>query len=206
MQRFFPAYAALMLVFGLLLGPGPATAQSPQAAKLRQSLGLIPYVPPKAFLDGFFIADEGRPAYLFGPVGEFAASRACKTSWLIEDSEKERLDKRDPANPVFEYTLYLEQDCPDGLTDFVFLDQSAMNPKQWIEWRRQFHKNKAEPEYADAVKRLEKAIADGFPVAGELRFVLRNGDLDATPPQELLATATACPPRYDCSKGEPVAR
>ena len=55
------------------------------------------------------------------------------------------------------------------------------------------------------VKELEKAIADGFPVAGELRFVLRNGELDATPPQELLATATACPPRYDCAKGEPVA-
>ncbi len=199
---------ALALVF--LLTPcgvlPKALAQSARAAGLRAEAGLAPYTPPQAFLDGYFIADEMRPAYLFGPVKEFVAARACPTAWLIEEGEKERRDRRSPDNPVFEYTLTLEEDCPQGVTHYVFVDQSAMTPKQWIEWRRQFHKNKAEPEYADAVARLEKAILGGYPVTGELRFVSRDGRLDPTPPQELLPTALACPPRYDCETGQPLGK
>lgn len=205
MWRLLAAIPAVLMLF-LVLGLPRALAQSPQASQVRQTLGLVPFSPPQPFLDGFFIADEARPAFLFGPVRDFVAARACPVSWLIEKDEKERLDRRDPANPLFEYTLYLEQDCPQGVTDFVFVDQSAMNPKQWIEWRRQFHKNKAEPEYADAVTRLEKAIANGFPVSGEMRFVLRNGELDPASPQELLPAGLSCPPRYDCVKGEPVSK
>ncbi len=188
----------------LILGVCQALAQSVRAKELRQSLGLAPIQPSQAFLDGFFIADESRPAFLYGPVGTFAASRTCPVAWLLEDAEKERISRREPGNPVFEYTVYLEQDCPDGVTHFVFVDQSAMNPRQWIEWRRQFHKNKAEPEYADAVTRLEKAIAHGFPVSGEMRFVLRDGELAPGSLQDLLPSGFSCPPRYDCEQGTPV--
>lgn len=203
MQRALAAFLVSAAFFFALGTPG-ALAESAKASQVRGALGLSPMDPPKAFLDGYFIADETKPAYLFGPVKDFVASRTCPVTWLIEDAEKERISRRDPANPVFEYTLYLEQDCPAGVTDFVFVDQSAMNPKQWIEWRRQFHKNKAEPEYADAVARLEKAIAAGFPVTGEMRFVLSDGELSPAPLQELLPTGLSCPPRYDCAKGEPV--
>jgi hypothetical protein len=57
---------------------------------------------------------------------------------------------------------------------------------------------------ADAVKRLETAIAAGFPVTGEPRFVSRDGEPDFRSPQELLPAAMSCPPRYDCDKGTPV--
>lgn len=43
-----------------------------------------------------------------------------------------------------EYTLWLEEACPQGAVYYVFIDQSAMSPAQWIEWRKQFHKSKAE--------------------------------------------------------------
>jgi hypothetical protein len=182
----------------------PALAQSAKASALRAEAGLIPYAPPQAFLDGFFIADEMRPAFLFGPVKDFVATRACPTTWLIEEGEKQRLSRRTPENPVFEYTLTLEADCPDGVAHFAFVDQSAMTPQQWIEWRRQFHKSKAEPEYADAVKRLEKAIEAGYPVRGELRFLSRDGQLDTRTLEGILPTALASPPRYDCESGAPV--
>ena len=198
--------ALAALFFCTLADPAPARAESSRAAAVRREMGYVPYAPPKAFLEGYFIADETRPAFLFGPVGDFVASRTCPTAWLIEEAEKERLAARDPSNPVFEYTLVLEQDCPDRVTHFVFVDQSAMNPQQWISWRKQFHKSKAEPEYADAVGRLSAAVAAGFPVRGEMRFVLQDGNLDPASPQKLLPTALSCPPRYDCDAGKPVGR
>ncbi len=179
----------------------PVMAQSDKAKALRQEQGYVPYVPPKAFLEGYFIADETKPAFLFGPVADFVARRSCPATWLIEEGELGRVQARDASNPVFEYTLALEEDCPQGVVHYVFVDQSAMTPGQWIEWRRQFHKNKAEPEYADAVTRLAKAVGDGFPVSGELRFVLRDNVLDPASPQRVLPTALACPPRYDCETG-----
>ncbi|WP_428566099.1 MAG: hypothetical protein ACP59X_05760 [Solidesulfovibrio sp. DCME] len=200
-----PSLLASVLAAGLCLPlplAAPAWAQSQQAMALRQEMGYVPYTPPAAFLDGFFIADEAKPAFLFGPVADFVAKRGCPVTWLVEEGERSRLTNRDAANPLFEYTLALEEDCPTGVTHYVFVDQSAMNPKQWLEWRRQFHKNKAEPEYADAVARLGKAVADGFPVSGELRFVLRDGNLEAASPQAVLPTALACPPRYDCDAGK----
>lgn len=182
----------------------PVLAQSAEAASLRSEAGLIPFTPPQAFLAGSFIADEMHPAFLFGPVKDFVAARACPTTWLIEEGEKERFDRRSPDNPVFEYTLTLEADCPQSVTHFVFVDQSAMTPRQWIEWRRQFHKSKAEPEYADALARLEKAIDAGYPVTGELRFVSKDGQLDPRPLQEILPSSLNYPPRYDCDKGAPM--
>lgn len=197
---------AVLVLLCLLSWASAASAESDKAAALRRQAGLVPHTPPQAFLDGYFIADEMRPAFLFGPVKDFVAGRRCPTTWLIEDGEKERLDRRSAENPVFEYTLTLEEDCPQGVAWYVFVDQSAMTPRQWIEWRRQFHKSKAEPEYADAVKRLEAAVTAGYPVTGELRFVSRDGELDPRSPQELLPTALHCPPRYDCGAGAPVGK
>lgn len=197
---------AVLVLLCLLSWASVASAESDKAAALRRQAGLIPHTPPQVFLDGFFIADEMRPAFLFGPVKDFVAGRRCPTAWLIEDGEKERLEHRSAENPVFEYTLTLEEDCPQGVTWYVFVDQSAMTTRQWIEWRRQFHKSKAEPEYADTVKRLEAAVTAGYPVSGELRFVSRDGELDPRAPQELLPTALHYPPRYDCGAGAPAGK
>ena len=75
--------------------------------------------------------------------------RKCPTTWLIEAG------KNLPAGPgspdkLAEYTLYLEEDCPDRVVYYVFIDQSGLTPQQWIDWREKFHKSKAEPEYGGA--------------------------------------------------------
>lgn len=193
--------ALLTLMASLALTAGPALAAGEKAMALRRADGLIPFTPPEKFLDGDFIADETDPTVIFGTVKAFAASRACPVTWLIEEGEKARLARvADQAAPV-EYTLYLEEDCPDKVVHYVFIDQSVMSPKQLIDWRQQFHKSKVEHEFATAKERLEKALADGVAVAGELRFVMRNGELQGRPLEEALRTEYGFAPKYDLKQG-----
>jgi hypothetical protein len=199
--------AALFLAsLAVLACAFPAHAASQKAQDLRKANGLTAFTPPEAFFAGCFLADEMEPVYLFGPVKDFAASRKCAVTWLIEEAEKTRIAKpADPAMPV-EYTLYMEEDCPDGVVYYVFTDQSAMNPKQWIEWRRQFHKNKAEGEYGATRDRLEKAVAEGKKVSGEMRFIMKNGELNsAKTPQETLIEMKFSPV-YDLKQGAAVSK
>ncbi len=193
-----PLCCLLLLV---VLAP-QAFAASEKASAQRKANDLIPYTPPDKFLNGNFIADEMAPAYVFGTVKAFAASRACPVTWLIEENERSRMDK--PANPAVpaEFTLYLEEDCPDKVVYYVFIDQSAMTPKQWIDWRQQFHKSKAEKEYTAAVALLDKAVADGVAVAGELRFIQKDGELQAKHPEEVLKVECKFPPLYDLKQGK----
>lgn len=195
----------IILLVGCLLvlsGLSPALAASDKAARLREANSLAPFTPPPTLLAGCFLADEMDPAFLFGTVGEFASSRKCPVTWLIEEGEKARIGKPQPAGKPLEYTLYLEEDCPDGVNYYVFVDQSAMTPKQWIEWRRQFHKNKAEGEYGAARDRLEKAVAEGVKMGGELRFIMRDGELScAKTPEAALSQDLAFRPVYDLKSG-----
>ena len=83
----------LAVLLGLLLWVGPgsvALAASPQAAALRQANGLTAFTPTEKFLAGNFVADEMNPAFIFGTVKAFAASRRCPTTWLIEAGAKAR--------------------------------------------------------------------------------------------------------------------
>lgn len=194
-----------LLVLTCLFAPTPASAASPRAQELRTVNGLIPYTPPDAFLAGFFLADEMEPCFLFGSVKDFAASRNCAVTWLIEEGEKARIAKPQKPDTPLEYTLYLEEDCPDapgGVVYYVFVDQSAMTPKQWIEWRKQFHKNKAEGEYGATRDRLEKAVTEGMKVGGELRFIMRDGELTGgKTPEDVLRQDMAFAPCYDLKQG-----
>lgn len=199
--------AALFLAsLAVLACLSPVHAASQKAIELRKSSGLTAFTPPEAFFAGCFLADEMEPAFLFGSVKDFAASRTCAVTWLIEEAEKARIAKpADPAMPV-EYTLYMEEDCPEGVTYYVFTDQSAMTPKQWIEWRRQFHKSKAEGEYGATKDRLEKAVAEGRKVSGEMRFIMKNGELAcAKTPQETLIEMKFMPV-YDLKQGVAVSK
>ncbi|MEA5088497.1 hypothetical protein [Solidesulfovibrio sp.] len=84
MPRFSCAFAVLQAVLAALFGGiAHVSAQSQRAMALRKELGYAPYAPPKAFLDGDFIADESRSAFLFGPVADFAAARTCPTAWRV---------------------------------------------------------------------------------------------------------------------------
>ena len=184
---------------------GAAGAASEQAIRLRSQNGLSGFSPPQAFLDGNFLADEDDPAYIFGRVRDFAATHSCPATWLIEESERRRLETRVQTSAPLEYSIYLETDCPGAATYYVFVDRS-LNPAQWLEWRRQFHKNKAEPHYRVVKAGLEQAARDGVTVAAELRFVVRNGELLLKRPEDILAGELKFPPVYDLKKDPPAAK
>ena len=200
---FLTIIGSLLLLLGLA---GPLTA-SEKAAALRTANDLVAFAPPDAFLAGSFLADEREPSFLFGPVSEFATSRQCPVAWLIEAGEKARIAK--PAGPdaPLEYTLYLEEDCPAQVRYYVFVDQSAMTPAQWLKWREQFHKSKAEGEYGVTRDRLEKAVAEGMRIGGELRFIVNDGELAVgKTPEACLGPDLAFAPSYDLKQGTKLLR
>ena len=193
----------LPLVLGFLFLVGNVTgvlAASQKAAALRQANGLVAFTPTDKFLSGNFVADEMNPGFIFGPVKDFAASRKCPTAWLIEADQKSRLPG--PGNPdqPAEFTVYLEEDCPDQVVYYVFIDQSNLTPKQWIEWREKFHKSKTEPEYGSTKSKLDKACTAGCGVAAELRFIQKNGELVNKSPEEVLGQELKFAPIYDLNR------
>jgi hypothetical protein len=171
----------------------PAQAVSEKTAALRQANGLAEFSPPEKFLAGNFVADEMNPAYVFGTVQAFAKSRACPTTWLMEtqpgrpgSQEKER-----------EYTIYLEEDCPDKVVYYVFLDQSDLTPQQWYDWRQKFHKSKTAEQYGLAQSKLEQACQAGCGFTAELRYIQRNGELMTKSAEKILQEELKFAPLYD---------
>jgi len=196
MMRLLPIF----LGFLLLVGHGAtAFAASDKAAALRQANGLAVFTPPEKFLAGNFVADEMNPGFIFGAVRSFAASRKCPTTWLIESGDKNR-----PAGPGAhaEYTLYLEEDCPDQVVYYVFIDQSGLTPQQWIEWREKFHKSKAGEQFDTAKSKLEQACTAGCGVGAELRFIQKNGELMPESPEAVLRQDLKFAPIYDLNQGK----
>ncbi|MBI5580326.1 MAG: hypothetical protein HY895_14330 [Deltaproteobacteria bacterium] len=184
---------------------GAAWAASDQAMKLRGDNGLSEFAPPEAFLAGNFLADETEPAFIFGKVRDFTKSLACPATWLIEAGERRRIEARGQSPGPVEYSLYLEADCPGKVIYYVFVDRS-INSAQWLEWRRQFHKNKADPHYGVAKAGLEQAAQNGFVVDGELRFVALNGDLLLKRPEDILAGELKFQPIYDLKKNQALSK
>lgn len=189
---------ALWPVLLTLFCPVPVLAGD-KAQALRQSNGLVAAAPGELFLSGYFLANEMAPAYLYGPVRSFVASRSCPTAWLMEEGEKARL-AADAGGA--EYTRYLEEDCGQRVTYYVFVDQSNLTPQQWIDWRQKFHKSKAGPEYGGAKDKLEQAVAVGRRVSGELRFMEVDGQLAAKPMEEILHHDLRFAPVYDVGQGK----
>jgi hypothetical protein len=198
---------SILVGVSLLAALGGVTwAASEQAMKLRGKNLLSEYAPPEAFLSGNFVADEIDPVYIFGKVKDFVTIRTCPTSWLIEEGERKRIEARQNQSGPVEYTLYLEEDCPGRIVYYVFIDRSQANTTQWMEWRRQFHKRKTDPQYGAAKVRLEQAAQDGFPVDGELRFVEIGGELLVKRPEELLMGELKFSPAYDLRAGKALAK
>jgi hypothetical protein len=190
----------------VLLICGAAGAASEQAMKLRSQNGLSEYTPPEAFLAGNFLADETDPAYIFGKVRDFAQSLACPATWLIEESERKRIEARDQQSGPVEYSIYLEADCPGKVTYYIFVDRS-FNSAQWLEWRRQFHgRSKTDLHYQAAKTSLEQAAQNGFVVDGELRFVALNGDLLLKRPEDVLTGELKFQPIYDLKKNQALSK
>ncbi len=199
-------YGCMLLGVAMVIAIcGAAGAASEPALKLRGENGLSEFAPPEAFQAGNFLADETDPAFIFGKVRDFAKSLACPATWLIEEGERKRIEARDQQSGPVEYSIYLEADCPGKITYYVFVDRS-FNSAQWLEWRRQFHKSKAEPHYGVVKASLEKAAQNGFAVDGELRFVSLNGDLLLKRPEELLTGELKFQPIYDLKKNQALSK
>jgi hypothetical protein len=198
---------SIFLGFLLLVGNGSAAwAASPKAMALRQANGLTVFIPPEKFLSGNFVANEMNPAFIFGPVKTFVASRKCPTTWLIEAGAKSRSSGPGSPNQPAEYTLYLEEDCPDQVVYYVFIDQSGLTPQQWIEWREKFHKSKTEPEYGSTKSKLDQACQQGCGVGAELRFIQKNGELLTKSPEEVLRHDLKFAPIYDLNRQQKIAK
>jgi hypothetical protein len=202
MTRLLPIFLGVIIVVGSASG---AWAASQKAMELRQANGLTTFNPPEKFLAGNFVADEMNPAFIFGPVRAFAASRKCPTTWLIETGEKKLLAGQGGA--PMEYTVYLEEDCPDQVVYYVFIDQSGMTPEQWIEWRRKFHgQSKTDPEYSAAESKLDSACKAGCGVGAELRFIQKNGELVDKPLEAVLRSDLHFAPIYDLNLQKRISR
>ena len=204
MPRLRSSIWCACLLLPLLLA-GFAGAGSEQAAKLRGQNGLVAFAPPKAFLNGNFLADETDPAFIFGKVRDFASSLSCPTAWLIEDAERRRIENRGAQAGPVEYSIYLEADCGGKVAYYIFIDRS-LNPEQWLEWRRPFHRTKADPHYKEAKASLDQAAQNGVTVAAELRFVALDGDLLLKRPEDVLAGELKFRPIYDLKKNQPLAK
>jgi len=197
----------IFLGFLLLVGSGSgAWAASAKATALRQANGLTAFTPPEKFLAGNFVADEMNPAFIFGPVKAFAASRKCPTAWLIETGAKNRLSGAGGPETPAEYTVYLEEDCPGRVVYYVFIDQSGLTPQQWIEWREKLHKSKTEPEYGSTKSKLDQACKEGCGVGAELRFIQKNGELVAKSPEEVLRHDLKFAPIYDLNRQQKISK
>ena len=199
----------LMIFLGLLLLMGNISqglAASQKAAALRQSNGLVPFTPSEKFLAGNFVADEMNPTVIFGAVKAFAASRKCPTAWLIEEEVKKRLPAPGGPDQAEEFTVYLEEDCPDRVVYYVFVDQSGLTPQQWIDWRQKFHYSKTQPQYGDTKSKLDQACKDGCGVGAELRFLQKDGELTMKSPEEVLRVDLKYTPIYDLNLGKKISK
>jgi hypothetical protein len=198
MKRLLPVFLGVLLA---VTNSSGALAASAKAMAQRQAQGLTVFSPPEGFLSANFVADEMNPAFIFGPVKAFAASRKCPTTWLIEEGSQNRLAGQGSTGTPQEYTIYLEEDCPDWVVYYVFIDQSGLTPQQWFEWREKFHgKTKTGPEYSEAKSRLDTACTAGCGVGAELRFIQKDGELVAKSPEEILRDELHFAPIYDLNR------
>jgi hypothetical protein len=199
-------FMILLAICGIFTSYSPVWAISDGAVNLRALNGLSEFSPPETFLNANFIADEIEPQYVFGKVKDFWKSRSCPTAWLIEDGQKDRIKNRENPSDPFEYTLYLEEDCPAKVAYYVFVDRTQCKAGQWMEWRRVFHKSKVEEEYGAVCALLEKAAGSGFPVDAELRFIEIGGNLISKNPEDFLTGDLRIAPIYDLKQGKPVTK
>jgi len=121
----------------------------------------------------------------------------------MEEGEKARLQSR--SDQPVEFTLYLEEDCPDKVVYYVFVDQSRLTPEQWLAWRHKFHKSKAEPQYGSTKSKLEQACAAGCGVGAELRFIQQDGELLTKSPEAVLLQELKFAPVYDLNRRQKLA-
>lgn len=156
------------------------------ARSFRQENGLQPYAPPEWFLKGYFTAREKDPGYLFGPVENFVGLFGGKTAWLIEDMELERIETAERKGKKIEYSLFLEVATPDQTVYWVFVVLPYESAEAWYNGKRSFHGRKAVAYYGKTRDEIAHALALGFKMSAELRFLIENGEISPQVPENVI--------------------
>ena len=190
---------SLVMLTTLLITPPAAAAGSHQA--FRQQNGLITHDPPAWFLDGFFIARERQPGYVFGSVQDFVGAVGGTTAWLIEDLELKSVEQAASEGKTSEYSLYLEVVSAESTEYYVFVVLPYDSAQAWFDARRAYHGRKAEGYYGNTRKELESAYNQGLKVKAELRFLIEKGITSIKVPEDVIMNRVKFQPVYDLRAG-----
>ena len=179
----------------------PAADTGEFAQSFRQQNGLLVYAPPAWFLEGYFIARERNPGYVFGPVQDFVRILGRKTTWLIEDLELERVERASADGKTPEYSLFLEAVSPERTEYWVFVILPHESAEEWFAARRAYHGRKAEGYYGKTQSMLERALSQGLKIKAEIRFFIEKGEISLTSPEEIIMNRNTFQPVFDLNTG-----
>ena len=192
--------AVSMLMLAVLTMGFPADAAGPDRT-YRQENGLQIFEPPAWFLEGYFIAREKMPVYIFGTVRDFVAVLGGATTWLIEDLELKRLEKAGENRKTAEYSLFVEVVLPERTQYWVFVVLPYESSMAWFDARRAFHGSKAQDYYGKTQLELETALKQGLKINAELRFLIEQGNVSLQVPEEVIMNRYHFQPVFDLGLG-----
>lgn len=191
--------ASIIMMASLMIAP--TTDAGEPAPSFRQQNGLLTYVPPTWFLEGYFIARERNPGYVFGPVQNFVQAMGKKTTWLIEDLELNRLERASADGKSPEYSLFLEVVSPEHTEYWVFVILPHESAGEWFAARRAYHGRKAEGYYGKTQSMLARAIEQGLKIKAEIRYFIEKGNISLQSPEEIILNRYKFRPVFDLSTG-----
>jgi len=198
LKKWFLLMLTIMLT-SLMITPLVVAAESSKT--FRQKNGLLAYAPPVWFLQGYFIAREKNPGYIFGTVQDFVRTLGGTTTWLIEDLELKRVELASVEEKNPEYSLYLEAVSPQGTEYWVFVVLPHESAQAWFDARRAYHGRKAEGYYGKTRSELERALSQGIKIKAELRFLIERGDISLLVPEDEIRSRYKFQPVFDLSAG-----
>jgi len=199
MSKIWRLVASMLMLASLMLTPIVVAAES--AWTFRQQNGLLAYTPPNWFLEGYFIAREKKPGYVFGPVQDFVETLRATTTWLIEDLEMNRLERASADGKKPEYSLYLEAVSSDNTEYWVFVVLPHESAQAWFDARRAYHGRKAVGYYGETQSEIERALSQGLKINAELRFLIEKGDPSLQVPEDVIMRRYNFQPIFDLSVG-----
>ncbi len=179
----------------------PSTNAEDSAQSFRQQYGLLPYDPPTWILEGYFIARERNPGYVFGPVQKFVQAMGNTTKWLIEDLELKRLERTSADGTTPEYSLYLEAVSPERTEYWIFVVLPHESAREWFAARRAYHGRKAKGYYGKTQSMLERAFSQGIKIKAEIRFFIKEGNISLESPEDIILNRYKFPPVFDLNTG-----
>ncbi len=191
--------ASIIMLAGLMITPPMNAGDSAQS--FRQQNGLLTYAPPAWFLEGYFIARERNPGYVFGTVQNFVQALGHKTTWLIEDLELKRLEQALADGTTPEYSLFLEAVSPERTAYWVFVTLPHESAGEWFAARRAYHGRKAEGFYGKTQTRIERALSQGLKIKAEIRFFIEKGKISLESPEDIILNKYKFQPIFDLSTG-----